>query len=94
MPNLKLLDLTTFALEINSLFNFIAISNMKNLQILVLFLIGSALVITGVVFKISNERKDWTSFFLIIGMTFEAFALVLLILKLIKRKKTDTFLEN
>lgn len=94
MPNLKLLDLTTFALEINSLFNFIAISNMKNLQILVLFLIGSALVITGVVFKISNERKDWTSFFLIIGMTFEAFAFILLILKLIKRKKTDTFLEN
>ena len=67
---------------------------MKNLQILVLFLIGSALVITGVVFKISNERKDWTSFFLIIGMTFEAFAFILLILKLIKRKKTDTFLEN
>ncbi|MFM9826106.1 GldL-related protein [Flavobacterium sp.] len=68
---------------------------MKNIQILVLFLIGSALVIIGVLFKITNERKDWTSLFLIIGMTFEAVAGILLVLKLIKKnKKSDTFLDS
>ncbi len=68
---------------------------MKNPQILVLFLIGSALVIIGTLFKITNERKDWTSLFLIVGMTFEAVAGILLILKLIKKnKKSDTFLDS
>jgi Kef-type K+ transport system membrane component KefB len=68
---------------------------MKNTQILVLFLIGTLLIITGVAFKITNERKDWTSFFLIIGMTFEAVAVVLLIIKLFKKKNnTDSFLDS
>lgn len=68
---------------------------MKNTQILVLFLIGTILIITGVAFKLTNERKDWTTFFLIIGMTFEAFAVILLILKLFKKKNnTDTFLDS
>ncbi|HAH55069.1 MAG TPA: hypothetical protein DCM02_07230 [Flavobacterium sp.] len=68
---------------------------MKNTQILVLFLIGAILVIIGAAFKITNERKDWTTFFLIIGMTFEAVAFVLLILKLFKRKNnSDSFLDS
>jgi ABC-type enterobactin transport system permease subunit len=68
---------------------------MKNIQILVLFLIGSALIIIGALFKITNERKDWTSLFLIVGLTFEAVTGILLILKLIKKnKKSDTFLDS
>ncbi len=69
---------------------------MKNTQILVLFLIGAVLIITGVAFKITNERKDWTTFFLIIGMTFEAVATILLLLKLFKKNKnnTDSFLDS
>jgi Kef-type K+ transport system membrane component KefB len=68
---------------------------MKNPQILVLFLIGSILIITGTFFKITNQPKDWTSLFLIVGMTFEAVAVILLVLKLIKKnKKSDTFLDS
>lgn len=68
---------------------------MKNTQILVLFLIGAVLTIIGATFKITNERKDWTTFFLIIGMTFEAVSVLLLILKLFKKKNnTDSFLDS
>lgn len=68
---------------------------MKNSQILVLFLIGAVLTIIGVIFKFSHERKDWTTFFLIIGMTFEAVAAILMLLKLFKKKdKTDSFLDS
>ncbi len=67
---------------------------MKNPQILVLFLIGSVLVITGIFFKITNQPKDWTSLFLIVGMTFEAVAGVLLVFKLFKKNKSDSFLDS
>ncbi|MBP6760102.1 MAG: hypothetical protein KA133_12695 [Flavobacterium sp.] len=69
---------------------------MKNSQILVLFLIGAVLTIIGALFKISHERKDWTTFFLIIGMTFEAVAGILMLLKLFKKNKnnTDSFLDS
>ena len=68
---------------------------MKNIQILVLFLIGSALVIAGVLFKITNEPKDWTSLFLIVGITFEAVAGILLVLKLFTKKNNkDSFLDS
>jgi ABC-type enterobactin transport system permease subunit len=68
---------------------------MKNIQILVLFLIGSALVIAGVLFKITHEPKDWTSLFLIVGMTFEAVAGILLVLKLFTKKNNkDSFLDS
>jgi ABC-type enterobactin transport system permease subunit len=69
---------------------------MKNTQILVLFLIGAVLTVIGALFKITNERKDWTSFFLIIGMTFEAIAGILLLLKLFKKNKnsSDSFLDS
>ena len=67
---------------------------MKNPQILVLFLIGAVLTVIGALFKITHERKDWTSFFLIIGMTFEAVVGILLLIKLFKKKKSDTFLDS
>jgi general stress protein CsbA len=69
---------------------------MKNTQILVLFLIGTVLTVIGILFKITHERKDWTSFFLIIGMTFEAVAGILLLLKLFKKNKnnSDSFLDS
>lgn len=69
---------------------------MKNAQILVLFLIGAVLTVIGALFKITHERKDWTSFFLIIGMTFEAVAGILLLLKLFKKNKnnSDSFLDS
>lgn len=64
---------------------------MKNSQIQVLFLIGAVLTVIGALFKISHERKDWTSFLLIIGMTFEAVAGILLLLKLFKKNNKDSF---
>lgn len=68
---------------------------MKNTQILVLFLIGAILILIGAAFKITNERKDWTTFFLIIGLTFEAVAGILLIIKLSKKKdNTNSFLDS
>lgn len=69
---------------------------MKNIQILVLFIIGAALTLIGVGFRITNERNDWTSFFLIIGMTFEAVAGILMLIKLFKKDKnnTDSFLDS
>ena len=67
---------------------------MKNPQIVVLFLIGALLTIIGALFKITHERKDWTSFFLIIGMTFEAVAGILLLIKLFKKKDSDSFLDS
>lgn len=68
---------------------------MKNSQILVLFLIGAVITIIGALFKITNERADWTSFFLIIGMTFEGVALIMLLLKLFKKNNNkDSFLDS
>lgn len=69
---------------------------MKNSQILVIFLIGAVLTVIGALFKITNERKDWTTFFLIIGMTFEAVAGIMLLLKLVKKNKNnnDSFLDS
>ena len=69
---------------------------MKNTQILVLFLIGALLIIIGAAFKITNERKDWTTFFLIVGMTFEAFAGIMLLIKLLtkNKKNNDSFLDS
>jgi hypothetical protein len=68
---------------------------MKNAQILVLFLIGAILTIIGALFKITNEPSDRTSFFLIIGMTFEAVAGIMLLIKLFKKKNnTDSFLDS
>lgn len=67
---------------------------MKNPQILVLFMIGAVLTVIGALFKLTNEPKDWSSLFLIIGMTFEAVAAVLLIIKLFKKNKKGSFLDS
>ena len=68
---------------------------MKNTQILVLFLIGGVLIVIGALFKITNEPKDWTSLFLIVGMTFEAVAGIMLLLKILKKKNNkDSFLDS
>ena len=67
---------------------------MKNPQILVIFLIGALLTVIGALFKITHERQDITSFFLIIGMTFEAVAVILIIIKLFKKNKSDSFLDS
>jgi hypothetical protein len=69
---------------------------MKNTQILVLFLIGALLTVLGAYFKFTNEPQDWSSLFLIVGMTFEGVAGILLLLKLFKKNKnnSDSFLDS
>ena len=65
---------------------------MKNLQIFVLFLIGGILTALGVLFKML--LYSFASFFLIVGMTFNGVALILIIYKLIKKNDSDTFLDS
>ena len=65
---------------------------MKNLQIFVLFLIGGILTTLGVFFKM--KLFNFASFFLIVGMTFNGVALLLIIYKLVKKKDSDTFLDS
>ena len=65
---------------------------MKNIQILVLFIIGSVVTALGVLFK--SMEYAVASFFLIVGMTFNGVALVSLVLKLLKKKDSDTFLDR
>ena len=65
---------------------------MKNLQIFVLFMIGGILTAFGVLFKLL--LYSFSSFFLIVGMTFNGVALLLIVYKLLKKKDSDTFFEN
>lgn len=65
---------------------------MKNIQILVLFIIGSVLTTLGVIFK--SMEYAVASFFLIVGMTFNGVALISMVFKLLKKKDSDTFLDN
>ena len=65
---------------------------MKNLQIFVLFMIGGFLTALGVLFKML--LYSFASFFLIVGMTFNGVALLLIIYKLIKKNDSDTFLDS
>lgn len=67
---------------------------MKNTQILILFLIGAVLTVIGAFYKITHQPKDWTTFFLIIGMTFEAVAAILLLIKLFRKNNSDSFLDS
>jgi hypothetical protein len=66
--------------------------DMKNLQIFVLFLIGGILTALGVLFEML--LYSFASFFLIVGMTFNSVALVLILYKLVKKKDTDTFFDS
>ena len=65
---------------------------MKNIQILVLFIIGSVLTALGVIFK--SMENAVASFFLIIGMTFNGVALIAMVFKLLKKEDSDTFLDS
>jgi len=65
---------------------------MKNIQILVLFIIGSVVTALGVLFK--SMEYAVASFFLIVGMTFNGVAFLSLVLKLLKKKDSDTFLDS
>ena len=67
-------------------------ARMKNVQILILFIIGASLTGVGVLCKFMEYGA--ADFFLIIGMTFNAVAAVLLILKLFKKDKPGSFLES
>lgn len=67
---------------------------MKNPQILILFLIGAVITVIGALFKITHEHPEITSLFLIIGMTFEGIAAILLIIKLFNKNKNDSFLDS
>ena len=75
----------TFVARINQM-------HMKNLQILVLFLIGGILTALGVLFTML--KYSFASFFLIVGMTFNGVALLLMVYKLVKKKDSDTFLDS
>jgi len=66
--------------------------HMKNLQIFVLFLIGGILTTLGVLFTML--KYSFASFFLIVGMTFNGVALLLMVYKLVKKKDSDTFLDS
>lgn len=66
---------------------------MTNKQILVLFLIGAILTIVGAIFKIA--QLPLASFLLIVGMTFEAAAGILLVYKISRKEdKKDGFLDS
>ncbi|HLA57035.1 MAG TPA: hypothetical protein VK623_13100 [Flavobacterium sp.] len=66
---------------------------MKNRAILVLFLIGMVVTIAGALFKI--QHWPGASLLLIIGMTFEAFAGILLIVKLLRKNdNSNGFLDS
>lgn len=67
---------------------------MKNMQIFIVFIIGAVLIAIGVGCKIMEYSPAASSFFLIVGMTFNAIALVLMILKLFKKNKPGSFLDS
>ena len=62
-----------------------------NIQLLILFFIGMALTLSGAFMKLNGSPE--ASLFLIIGMTFEAVAVVLLIVKLLQKNK-KSFLDS
>lgn len=65
---------------------------MKNTKILILFLIGAVFVTLGVVFKVLDY--SFNSLFLIVGMTFNAVAGFLLIIKMFKKDNSGSFMDN
>ena len=62
-----------------------------NIQLLILFFIGLVLTLAGAILKLKGSPE--ASLFLIIGMTFEAVALLVLILKLLQ-KNPKSFLDS
>lgn len=62
---------------------------MKNPQIIILFIIGAVLTMAGALMKILEHEA--ASLLLIVGMTFNSIASLLLILKLFKNNKGSSF---
>jgi Kef-type K+ transport system membrane component KefB len=62
-----------------------------NIQLLILFFIGLVLTLAGAIMKLKGSPE--ASLFLIVGMTFEAVALLVLILKLLQ-KNPKSFLDS
>ena len=62
-----------------------------NIQLLILFFIGLVLTLAGAIMKLKGSPE--ASLFLIIGMTFEAVAVLVLILKLLQ-KNPKSFLDS
>jgi ABC-type enterobactin transport system permease subunit len=66
---------------------------MKNKQLLIIFLIGAVLTILGAIFKIMHLPP--ASLIIILGMTFEAAAGILVVFKLSRKEgKKDGFLDS
>lgn len=66
---------------------------MTNKQILILFLIGAVLTILGALLKIG--QTPLASLVIIVGMTFEGFAGLMLIYKMTRKsEKKDGFLDS
>ncbi|KAB1158088.1 hypothetical protein [Flavobacterium luteum] len=65
---------------------------MKNTKILILFIIGATFVALGVILKVLDY--SFNSLFLIIGMTFNAVAAFLLILKMIRKNDSGSFMDD
>jgi Kef-type K+ transport system membrane component KefB len=76
---------------INPAFLMKKLLQITNIQLLILFFIGLVLTLAGAIMKLKGSPE--ASLFLIIGMTFEAVALLVLILKLLQ-KNPKSFLES
>ncbi len=76
---------------INLAFPMKKLLHITNIQLLILFFIGLVLTLAGAIMKLKGSPE--ASLFLIIGMTFEAVALLVLILKLLQ-KNPKSFLDS
>ncbi|MFM2266006.1 MAG: hypothetical protein RLZ77_1426 [Bacteroidota bacterium] len=76
---------------INPAFLMKKLLQITNIQLLILFFIGLVLTLAGAIMKLKGSPE--ASLFLIIGMTFEAVALLVLILKLLQ-KNPKSFLDS
>jgi Kef-type K+ transport system membrane component KefB len=76
---------------INPAFLMKKLLQITNIQLLILFFIGLVLTLAGAIMKLKGSPE--ASLFLIVGMTFEAVALLVLILKLLQ-KNPKSFLDS
>ncbi len=69
---------------------------MKNKHTIILFLIGLIYNIIGALFKITHIEIGFITgnLLLIIGMAIQILAIILFIIKLLKNKKTNEFLNQ
>lgn len=76
---------------VNPAFPMKKLLQITNIQLLILFFIGLVLTLAGAIMKLKGSPE--ASLFLIVGMTFEAVALLVLILKLLQ-KNPKSFLDS